>query len=205
MTTQAVSHESSGHRDRLLESAVELFATQGFAGASIRDLARSTGMSLAGLYHHFASKEDILFEIQKGAFEQLLAPLADLERSVPARKRLEFFVSNHIGFFSIQTTKMKLLSHELTALGGERRVTIDRLRTRYYQICLEAVSDLLEQTGRTDISPRVATMALFGMINWIYRWYPRPTDPEPDELARQMLDLFQFGLAGGGAKQRGKS
>lgn len=160
-------------------------------------------MSLAGLYHHFASKEDILFEIQKGAFEQLLAPLAKLDRSMPARKRLEVFVRNHINFFSSQTTKMKLLSHELTALGGERRITIDRLRTSYFQICMEAVSDLLEQTGRKDLSPRVATMALFGMINWIYRWYPRPSDPDPDELARQMLDLFQNGLAGDGARQRG--
>jgi hypothetical protein len=40
-------------------------------------------------------------------------------------------------------------------------------------------------------------MALFGMINWIYRWYPRPGDPGPDELAKQMLNLFLDGVTGG--------
>lgn len=162
----------------------------------MRDLARKSGISPAGLYHHFASKEEILFEIQREAFEQLLAPLAHFDRTMPALERLEAFVKNHIGFFSRQTTKMKLLSHELSALEGERGQLIARLRARYYQICLGAVTDLLEHMGRTDVNARVATMSLFGMINWIYRWYPRPSDPGPDELAAEMLWLFLHGLEG---------
>ena len=52
-------------RQRVVEAAIELFASQGFASASIRDLASAAGVSLAGLYHHFASKDEILFEIQR--------------------------------------------------------------------------------------------------------------------------------------------
>jgi AcrR family transcriptional regulator len=194
MQESAKSIESP--RQRLLGSAVELFAHQGYTGSSVRDLARNSEISLAGLYHHFASKEEILFEIQKEAFEQLLAPLAHFDRTIPPGVRLELFVKNHIGFFSRQTTKMKLLSHELSALEGERGNHIGRLRAKYYQICLEAVTDLLEDMGGSEVSPRVATMSLFGMINWIYRWYPRPSDPGPDELARQMLMLFLHGIKG---------
>lgn len=188
--------ETVNPRQRLLGSAVELFANQGFTGSSVRDLARNSGISLAGLYHHFASKEEILFEIQKEAFEQLLLPLARFDRKMAPEARLEAFVRNHIGFFSRQTTKMKLLSHELSALEGERGIVIGRLRARYYQICLEAVSDLLASMGQSEVNPRVATMSLFGMINWIYRWYPRPSDPGPDELASEMLKLFLHGLDG---------
>jgi AcrR family transcriptional regulator len=181
-------------RERLLAAAVELFAESGFAGSSVRDLARKSGMSLAGVYHHFASKDEILFEIQKEAFEQLLLPLTSLDPGLPALGRLEAFVRNHINFFSRKQTKMKLLSHELSALKGERGSAIAQLRGRYHRICFEAVSDLLKTSGRTDLDARVATMCLFGMINWIYRWYPRPHDPNPDLLARQMLDLFLKGV-----------
>jgi len=185
-----------GARQRLLDSAVELFAQEGYTGSSVRDLARQSGISLAGLYHHFASKEEILFEIQKGAFEQLLKPLEEFDPTSSPRDRLALFVRNHIGFFSRQTTKMKLLSHELSALTGDHGGQIDLLRKRYYDICFGAVTDLLRELRRTDLDSRVATLSLFGMINWIYRWYPRPHDPPPDRLAEQMLDLFLHGLSG---------
>lgn len=183
-------------RQRLLDSAVELFAQQGFAGSSVRDLARHCGLSLAGLYHHFSSKEEILFEIQREAFEQLLKPLEDDGRTLSPHERLALFVRNHIGFFSRQTTKMKLLSHELSALRGDHGGQIDQLRRRYYDICHSTVVDLLRELDRTDLNSRVTTLSLFGMINWIYRWYPRPHDPPPDRLADQMLELFLHGLAG---------
>ncbi len=183
-------------RQRLLDAGVVVFAESGFAGSSVRDLAREAGLSLSGLYHHFSSKDELLFEIQRQSFEQLLAPLSVLIRPMPAARRLKAFVYNHVEFFSRQQTKMRLLSHELSALTGEYGDQIDSLRRRYHQICFEAVSDLLIEIKREDVDPRVATMSLFGMINWIYRWYPRPTDPSPEELSRQMLHLFMHGISG---------
>lgn len=183
-------------RQRLLDAGVVVFAESGFAGSSVRDLAREAGLSLSGLYHHFSSKDELLFEIQRKSFEQLLAPLSALIRPMPAARRLKAFIYNHVGFFSRQQTKMRLLSHELNALTGEYGDQIDSLRRRYHQICFEAVSDLLIEIKREDVDPRVATMSLFGMINWIYRWYPRPTDPPPEELSRQMLHLFMHGISG---------
>jgi AcrR family transcriptional regulator len=47
-------------RVRILAVALELFATQGYAGTSIRDIAEPMGMTKAALYYHFASKEEIL-------------------------------------------------------------------------------------------------------------------------------------------------
>src|ERR1700738_5604672 len=50
---------------KLLHHAAHIFCEKGYEGASMRDLSRAAGMSLAGLYHYFESKERLLFLIQK--------------------------------------------------------------------------------------------------------------------------------------------
>src|SRR5271163_1814026 len=65
---------------QILDHATEVFCLKGYEGASMRDLSRATGMSLAGLYYYFESKERLLFLIQKHTFttivERLKAQLA---------------------------------------------------------------------------------------------------------------------------------
>jgi AcrR family transcriptional regulator len=66
----------------ILDHATEVFCLKGYEGASMRDLSRATGMSLAGLYYYFESKERLLFLIQKHTFTTILEKLkARLEKS----------------------------------------------------------------------------------------------------------------------------
>src|SRR5260370_21306177 len=66
----------------ILDHATDVFCKKGYEGASMRDLSRATGMSLAGLYYYFESKDRLLFLIQKHAFtiivEMLKARLEDV-------------------------------------------------------------------------------------------------------------------------------
>src|SRR5580698_9823821 len=63
--------------DELLRQAAAVFRTRGYHQASMRDIARATGVSLAGLYYYFSSKEELLFLIQRHAFETILAAAKD--------------------------------------------------------------------------------------------------------------------------------
>jgi len=56
----------------ILDYATEVFAEKGYEGASMRDLSRLSGMSLAGLYYYFDSKEKLLYEIQKHTFTAIV-------------------------------------------------------------------------------------------------------------------------------------
>src|SRR2546425_1079099 len=59
----------------VLDHATEVFCEKGYEGASMRDLSRASGMSLAGLYHYFGSKERLLYLIQKHTFTTILEKL----------------------------------------------------------------------------------------------------------------------------------
>src|SRR5919108_6088835 len=62
---------------RILEHATDVFCERGYEGASMRDLSRASGMSLAGLYYYFESKERLLYLIQKHTFTTIVERLRE--------------------------------------------------------------------------------------------------------------------------------
>src|ERR1700720_4517560 len=85
---------------RILEHATEVFCDKGYEGASMRDLSRATGMSLAGMYHYFGSKERLLYLIQKHTFSTILTQLRDrLSQSTDPEQAIRTFIGNHLEYF----------------------------------------------------------------------------------------------------------
>ncbi|MGA8540266.1 MAG: TetR/AcrR family transcriptional regulator, partial [Terriglobales bacterium] len=84
----------------ILGHATEVFCSKGYEGASMRDLSRATGMSLAGLYYYFESKERLLFLIQKHTFTTILDKLkARLDDVTGPEQRIRVFILNHLEYF----------------------------------------------------------------------------------------------------------
>ena len=97
----------------ILDHATEVFCEKGYEGASMRDLSRATGMSLAGLYYYFESKERLLFLIQKHTFTTILEKLkALLENVTDPEQRIRLFILNHLQYFVSNQQGLKVLSHE---------------------------------------------------------------------------------------------
>src|SRR5207245_7754284 len=61
---------------KILTHAINVFYEKGYEGASMRDLSRASGMSLAGMYHYFASKEKMMYIIQMHKFDSIVAILS---------------------------------------------------------------------------------------------------------------------------------
>jgi AcrR family transcriptional regulator len=170
--------------------AMRIFAERGFHATSMRDLSKASGMSLAGIYHYVRSKHELLFLIQDQCFaevtsgaEQALAPLTDPEERVRA------FICHHVLFFTGHMDKMKVLSHEDDELEGTMGERI-RKRKRTY---VDLLTQLLTAVGHEGMTPRVATYALFGMMNWIYTWYNPSGSITPAQLADELAQLFLNG------------
>lgn len=192
MTTNAAHPPSSV--DQIRAAAIALFAERGFAATSMRDIAAAAGLSLAGLYHHFPGKDELLYRIQADAYERLVAPVRRLPSGMRPAQKVERIIHNHVVFFAGQITEMKVLSHESMALGGERGRRITHMRHEYFALCLQAVTALLRESGQRVRQARAATMCLFGMINWIYTWYRPDRDGVPEALARLMTRILMHGL-----------
>ena len=191
MTTERIAYDEK--LERILRISAEVFAEKGYHQASIRDISRATGVSLAGLYYYVESKEELLFRIQEHSFETLLEKLEELLVGVedPHRK-LRLVIENHLRFFVSNMKEMKVLSHEAESLSGEARQQVDSMKRAYTAVVRGILTELAGAEPAVDL--RVATYSLFGMMNWIYNWYRPGRDVPVDELADDIHRLFLTGL-----------
>ncbi|PYX71106.1 MAG: hypothetical protein DMG72_17590 [Acidobacteria bacterium] len=185
----------------ILEYAIEVFYERGYEGASMRDLSRATGMSLAGLYYYFESKERLLYLIQKHTFKTIVQRLKErLKDANQPEQRIRVFILNHLEYFLSNQKAMKVLSHEDDALKNGFGAEIAAIKREYYHTCLDLMDEFKAAKG-LEFNSRIAVLSLFGMMNWIYTWYKPRVDADASELARDMGDIFLRGICTGG--QRG--
>ncbi len=168
----------------------------------MRDLSRESGMSLAGLYYYFESKERLLFLIQRHTFTTIVQRLkARLEGVTDPEERIRLFILNHLEYFLANQAAMKVLSHEAEALTNGFASEVAAIKREYYRICVGLLDDLRGDRG-LQFSTRIAVLSLFGMMNWIYTWHNPRVDADAAEIAREMGDVFLRGVMADGKKRR---
>ena len=163
---------------KILDHATAVFYEKGYEGASMRDLSRVTGLSLAGLYYYFESKEELLYLIQKHYFTVVVERLQKrLEDVSDPEARVRAFILNHFDYFLTENFKAtKVLSKEDDVLADKLGAEVTSLKRRYYRCCVDLV-EALKRDKALEFNTRVAVLSLFGMMNWIYTWHKPKVDP----------------------------
>jgi AcrR family transcriptional regulator len=198
-TTRSTASEPRFDRQlgKILEHATDVFCDRGYEGASMRDLSRATGMSLAGMYHYFGSKERLLYLIQKHTFSTILDHLRDqLSDISDPEQGIRIFIQNHLEYFLKHQQAMKVLSHEDEVLDGDYGREVAQIKREYYQICRELLNRHRKEKG-LEFDSRTAVLSLFGMMNWIYTWYNPRLDGGAAQLSRDMGNIFFHGISAG--------
>jgi TetR/AcrR family transcriptional regulator, cholesterol catabolism regulator len=189
------SRDSEAKLQHILLHSAQVFAEQGFEGASMRDISRATGVSLSGLYYYFESKQKLLYLIQNTTFNFVVERLQSrLERVNDPEARLRVLVQNHIEYFLSHPNEMKVLSHEEEALEPPYCHEVASIKRRYYALARESFDSLAAEGITEDLNPRIAVLSLFGMMNWIYKWHNPKIDPSAKELTEAILGIFFRGV-----------
>jgi AcrR family transcriptional regulator len=186
--------------DTLLKEAAAIIAEKGFEATAIRDVGRRLAVSLGGMYYYFASKDDLLFQIQHRTFESLLeAQERAAAEPAPPAERLRRLLLGHLAFFERHPNEMKICTYELESLTGARYDRVLAVRRRYYRLVADVVAELISGGGkkaRETARSRHLTLFIFGMLNWAFMWYRGSKDGPVEALANEMLDLVLHGVRG---------
>ena len=184
-------------RQEILRSAARLFQQRGYDATSMNDVAASLKLSKGGLYHHFQSKDEILFEIMNHAMEiteeRVLSPvrsIADPEARLRALIRLHIEV-----VLSPQDREITVMLHENHPLPPTLRRRINIRKKDYIHFVESVMADVQRaRQARGTVSPRAAAFALLGMINWIYQWYKPEGSLQANNLVPQFTELVFGGI-----------
>jgi AcrR family transcriptional regulator len=180
--------------EEILSKSSRMMAEVGFHGTSMRQLSRATGRSLSGLYHYFASKEDLLYLINYHGFTTLNETWKKMSASFDTpEERLYGFVYLHTHYYVANIDEMRVMNWGTQELEYERAMAIKKLKDRH----TTAARAIIKELHGDAVSPRQLarrTFLLFGMMNWIFGWYSGAAHGAVDDLIRDIYSTFMYGL-----------
>jgi AcrR family transcriptional regulator len=195
-------------RQEILRAAARLFQQQGYDATSMNDVAAALKLSKGGLYHHFQSKDEILFHIMSHAMEITEERVINAARRVEnPEERLRTLIRLHIGVvLSEEDREITVMLHENHPLPPALRRKINARKKDYVHFVETVIAEVQnlahvqerrrQRNPTATVTPRAAAFALLGMINWIYQWY-KPEGPlTGDAIVRQFTDIFFQGAVG---------
>ncbi|MEJ2722588.1 MAG: TetR/AcrR family transcriptional regulator [bacterium] len=186
----------------VLSASSSLFAEKGFERATIRDVSQATGMSLAGLYYYFRSKEELLFLIQFRAFDSICENLrAIIRNETDPQACLYKMIEMHFEYFIRNMNDLKICSREIESLKGDFYRDVAEKRREYFELTQSIFEGIGGRSGGSPADSRLAALYLFGTLNWIYQWYRPGRYPDAKELAGQLSSIYLRGFPHAGKGQ----
>jgi AcrR family transcriptional regulator len=186
--------------ETLLAAAATTFATRGYSGTSMRDIAHDSGISLSGIYYYTRGKSSLLYEIQSRTIDALLASAAQaLSRVTKPTDQLLQFVENHVSYSNEHPAFVRVLSHETAPDGSdERREAVELKRHQYVDVLRDILNRVREEYKAPVSTPFAADM-LFAMMSGPRQWGVSDTELNVGIASRLIYDLFVHGFTGGTA------
>jgi AcrR family transcriptional regulator len=194
-TVKKRRRENSNHTaNKILEVAAILFSVKGFKGTSIRDIAREAGMTSSNLYHHFGTKEKLLFAIEKATIKPILEELQKISSlDLPPLDHLVLMLRTHLSYIGTHQNESKIIAnHEIYVPGREEYK--QKAQKEIFIIYRTVIERQLANAGKHG-NASFLTLNTFGVINWFPFWYKPDDGRLPlQAVIEYVIDFILYGI-----------
>jgi len=186
-------------RQLIINSAVRLFDQYGYKNVRVGQITDEIGMTTGTFYYYFRNKEEILQSIYDYyisiAVDAIRQIYEDTDKSV--HEKLKLMVDAHIKLISEYLPHVSVFFREYRNLSKEGLESIREKNS----IFLSYVTKLIEQgmkerIFRRDLHPKIASLGIIGMCNWLYQWYNPLGEASADQIGDVFFKLISHGLYG---------
>ena len=182
-------------RDDILDAAAQVFRQKGFHGASMSDIAASVNVQKASLYHHVASKQEILLALLERGLGLLTEHIAEIaNQKIPADQKLRQMIRAYLSALADNGDLASVLLFEHRSLDKKSHARHvpqrDKFEGLWRDVFNEGVRAKIFDCKDTDTAVR----ALMGVMNWTITWYRSEGEKSIEQISNQYADLFFKGL-----------
>ncbi|HNR14679.1 MAG TPA: TetR/AcrR family transcriptional regulator [Thermodesulfobacteriota bacterium] len=187
--------KAQGTKDLLRQEAIDLFYEHGYSRTPIRKITESLHVENTIIYYYYKSKDELLFSIIDTIADDLINDLQDIvERVDDPLERLRQMIYMQIVIFKHRKKEVKIFVEDNDKLPPHLHHKIQERQRRIYDIYSHQIKRLLRLGTVKDIEPSVIIFSLFGMINWIYRWFNEDGPLTIEEVANRTIQIFLSGI-----------
>ena len=155
-----------------------------------------TGISKAGIYHYFKTKQDvydaIILKTLHGLFDYVSAAVASV---TPPKEKLLAFMTAHADFFEHNYWGFRCMLVSFSGMAAPDPLhEAVALRENYEHMLRGIISDGVRQGDFRDVDPAATGRAVLSMLNWMARWFQPGGPKTAREIAQEFDDLLFGGL-----------
>jgi AcrR family transcriptional regulator len=179
----------------MYRTAAQLFRDRGYDATSVSDIARALGLTKAGLYHHFESKEALLFEIMMFGLDKVRDEVLVPVRAIrDPEERLRQLILRHGRIITRGRGAVAHLGDEIRALPPAARRQVEHRMRVYFDLVRDTLGELQASGRLRNVDRTVATFSLIGMILWLPRWFRQDGRLTQDQVAADLAALALSGV-----------
>jgi AcrR family transcriptional regulator len=194
-TVRAFAAPVPSRRAEICRTAAQIFRERGYDATSVSDIARALGITKAGLYHYFESKEALLFEITAYGLDRVRDDVIVPVRGIrDPEERLRQLVIRHANIATHGRGAVAQLVDEVRALPPASRKQLEERMRAYFDLVRDTLRELRAAGRLRDVDPTVATFGLIGTILWLPRWFRQNGRLTQEEVAREIANIALGGL-----------
>lgn len=187
---------NQGVRPQILAAALDLFAEKGYDATSVQEIVHRAGVTKGALYHYFAAKDDILFEIYGSVFADGVESMKRIRAAgLDPRSTLRSIIEDLIVNTAQAAKESAVFSRAVIDPESERWRAMQERWREYQDAVRQVIRDGQEAGVFSDAtSPEVASWSVFGFAISLHTWF-RPDGPKSAaDIGRELADLVLAGL-----------
>lgn len=184
-------------KEELLRTAVQLFSEHGFKGTSIRDIARSLGISVSNMYHYFETKEDLLLASQEYLVRWLPDHLeAVWQESAEPFERFKLLLKAHLEASGFHQKEAKIFMMDQSQVTKKVNVKNRQIQKKLLDIYVKHIESLQQAGYVKTRQTKILAFNILGVINWYLRWYKADGPLPAEDVFDEIISFILYGAVG---------
>lgn len=193
---RTIADDYEQKRNAILGHSAKIFARVGYDRASMNEVAKACGISKAALYHYFPSKNSVLYSILENHLQGLKDHITTLKKLNRNEKAfLAYIVEEILVFYQGNDDIHELQIHAIGQLDKSDQDALKRIMRELVGFVSKQIKNVSPNGFKDDNTLRMATMSLFGMLNWYYTWNRGRGLVGRRQYARYAANIFLDGVA----------
>ncbi len=182
-------------REDILDAAAQVIRKKGFHGASMSDIADAVNLQKASLYHHVASKQEILLALLDRALVMLTEHISKIaSQNIPADQKLRQMIRSYLSALADNADLTAVLLFEHRSLDKKTHARHVPQRDKFEGLWRDVFNEGMSAKIFDCKDAGMAVRALMGVMNWTLTWYRPDGGKSIDDIADGYADLFFHGL-----------
>ncbi|RPJ63902.1 MAG: TetR/AcrR family transcriptional regulator [Dehalococcoidia bacterium] len=179
---------------KILDAAADLIKERGYANVTLDQIAERLHISKVSIYHHWTSKNEIIFDLHRIAYKIVIESLERIVKdNDTADIKLRRAIENHVSQVVVTGIGPMMPQQDWLVISRHKKEIV-KLRDTYEEMLYKIITDGIDKGMFKKIDAKILIYTIIGAANYTWVWYSPKGSMSLKEIAERMADFLLSGI-----------